>query len=170
MVSVRPAAAQVWNLQALDRSAAFRRGARCRGALPDTTHARPGSLRGREIPDSGARAHAATATALAPSGGAAHSHLCPARYSQLFAARNVKAETAIGQCYLHHRSSELWCFLDEIETAVPADPKVYVVIDNSAAHKTNLIRARLPNNRAITCTSRRHPPRGSTRPRGGSAS
>lgn len=169
MVSVRPAAAPVWNLQALDRSAACRRGARCRGALPGTTHPRPGSLRGREIPDSGARAHAATATAQAPSGGAAHSHICPARYSPLFAARNVKAETAIGHCYLHHRSSELRCFLDEIEAAVPADLNVHVVIDNSVAHKTNLIRARLPSAQAITCTSRRHPPRRSTRPRGGLA-
>ncbi len=60
--------------------------------------------------------------------------------TSLFAALDVKAGTVIGQCYPRHRASEFRCFLDEIEAAVPADLDVHLVLDNSATHKTKLIR------------------------------
>ncbi len=60
--------------------------------------------------------------------------------TSLFAALDVKAGTVIGQCYPRHRSSEFGRFLDEIEAGVPADLDVHLVLDNSATHKTKLIR------------------------------
>ena len=60
--------------------------------------------------------------------------------TSLFAAFDVKAGTVIGQCYPRHRASEFRRFLDEIEAAVPADLDVHLVLDNSATHKTKLIR------------------------------
>lgn len=60
--------------------------------------------------------------------------------TSLFAALDVKAGTVIGQCYPRHRASEFRRFLDEIEAAVPADLDVHLVLDNSATHKTKLIR------------------------------
>ncbi|KMO27606.1 endonuclease DDE [Methylobacterium variabile] len=60
--------------------------------------------------------------------------------TSLFAALDVKAGAVIGQCYPRHRASEFRCFLDAIEAAVPADLDVHLVLDNSATHKTKLIR------------------------------
>jgi transposase len=60
--------------------------------------------------------------------------------TSLFAALDVKAGTVIGQCYPRHRASEFRRFLDEIEAAVPADLDIHLVLDNSATHKTKLIR------------------------------
>jgi transposase len=60
--------------------------------------------------------------------------------TSLFAALDVKTGTVIGQCYPHHRADEFRRFPDEIEAAVPADLDVHLVLDNSATHKTKLIR------------------------------
>jgi transposase len=58
----------------------------------------------------------------------------------LFAALNVKTGAIIGQCHQRHRALEFRKFLDTVETAVPADLTIHVVLDNYATHKTPLIR------------------------------
>ena len=60
--------------------------------------------------------------------------------TSLFAALDVKAGTVIGRCYPRHRAAEFRRFLDEIDARVPQDLDVHLVLDNSATHKTRLIR------------------------------
>ncbi len=98
------------------------------------------SLRGREVPGSGARSHAAAAAAPARQVERRTHDYARHGTTSLFAALDVKAGTVIGQCYPRHRASEFRRFLDEIEAAVPADLDVHLVLDNSATHKTKLIR------------------------------
>jgi transposase len=60
--------------------------------------------------------------------------------TDLFAALNVTAGTVIGACHRRHRSVEFRAFLDIIDQSVPADLDIHLVLDNSATHKTALIR------------------------------
>ena len=60
--------------------------------------------------------------------------------TSLFAALDVKAGTVISKCMPRHRATEFRRFLDTVETRVPADLDVHVVMDNAASHKTKLIR------------------------------
>ena len=60
--------------------------------------------------------------------------------TSLFAALDVRAGKVIGRCFPRHRAAEFRRFLDEIDANVPPDPDVHLVLDNSAAHKTALIR------------------------------
>jgi transposase len=60
--------------------------------------------------------------------------------TSLFAALDVKAGTVIGRCFPRHRAVEFRKFLDEIDAAVPAGLDIHLVLDNSATHKTKLIR------------------------------
>ena len=46
----------------------------------------------------------------------------------------------IGKCFPRHRAAEFRKFLDEVEASVPPDLAVHLVLDNSATHKTKLIR------------------------------
>ena len=55
--------------------------------------------------------------------------------TSLFAALDVKTGKVIGQCYPRHRAQEFRRFLDVIETAVPADQEVHLILDNYATHK-----------------------------------
>ena len=57
----------------------------------------------------------------------------------LFAALDVAAGTVIGSCMRRHRAREFRAFLDEVESAVPADLDIHVVMDNASSHKTKLI-------------------------------
>ena len=57
----------------------------------------------------------------------------------LFAALDVKAGTVIGACKGRHRAIEFRAFLDQVETAVPADLDVHLVLDNAATHKTRIV-------------------------------
>ncbi len=59
--------------------------------------------------------------------------------TDLFAALDVKAGTAIGACQRRHRSVEFRAFLDTIERGVPPDLEVHLVLDNAATHKTRLV-------------------------------
>ena len=59
--------------------------------------------------------------------------------TDLFAALDVKAGTVIGTCKGRHRSTEFRAFLDQVETAVPTDLDVHLVLDNAATHKTRLV-------------------------------
>ena len=60
--------------------------------------------------------------------------------TSLFAALEVKSGKVLGECHRRHRSIEFRKFLDTIETAVPADLDVHLILDNYGTHKTALIR------------------------------
>ena len=79
----------------------------------------------------------------------------------LFAALDTATGAVIGSCMKRHRAREFRSFLDEVESAVPADLDIHVVMDNASSHKTGS-RTGSPSGRAGTATSPRHP-RGSTR-------
>jgi transposase len=59
--------------------------------------------------------------------------------TSLFAALDVKTGTVIGHCHARHRAVEFRKFLDRIDTAVPADLDVHLILDNYATHRTPLI-------------------------------
>ena len=58
----------------------------------------------------------------------------------LFAALDVATGKIIGKCFAHHRAREFRKFLCEIETNVPLDLDVHLVMDNFSTHKTPAIR------------------------------
>jgi len=60
--------------------------------------------------------------------------------TSLFAALDIASGAVIGRCYPKHRSSEFRKFLDQIETSVPSDLDVHLVMDNYATHKTKPVR------------------------------
>ena len=60
--------------------------------------------------------------------------------TSLFAALDAATGRVIGRCFPRHRAAEFRHFLDEIEAHVPPDLDVHLVLDNSATHKTKLIR------------------------------
>ena len=60
--------------------------------------------------------------------------------TSLFAALDVQTGTVIGECHRRHRGIEFRKFLDTIETAVPADLDVHLILDNYGTHKTAVIR------------------------------
>lgn len=60
--------------------------------------------------------------------------------TSLFAALDVKVGTVIGRCFPRHRATEFRRFLDTVETHVPGDLDIHVVMDNAGTHKTKLIR------------------------------
>src|SRR3954471_15514293 len=60
--------------------------------------------------------------------------------TSLFAALDVRAGKVTGRCFPRHRAIEFRKFLDEIEANLPPDLDVHLVLDNSATHKTKLIR------------------------------
>ena len=62
------------------------------------------------------------------------------RTTSLFAALDVATGQLIGECHRRHRAVEFRVFLDRIETAVPSDLEVHVILDNVSTHKTPLIR------------------------------
>ncbi len=59
--------------------------------------------------------------------------------TSLFAALDVKTSQVISQFHRRHRSTEFRQFLDAVDTAVPGDLDVHLVLDNYATHKTPLI-------------------------------
>jgi transposase len=58
----------------------------------------------------------------------------------LFAALDAQAGTVIGEIHRRHRSIEFRKFLDTIESSVPTDLDVHVILDNYGTHKTAIIR------------------------------
>ena len=58
----------------------------------------------------------------------------------MFAALDVKAGTIISQCLPRHRAAEFRRFLDMIESNVPDELDIHVVMDNASSHKTKSIR------------------------------
>jgi transposase len=60
--------------------------------------------------------------------------------TDLFAALNLATGQVVHQTRAQHRAIEFRKFLDLIDTSVPADLAVHVVLDNSSTHKTPTIR------------------------------
>jgi len=58
----------------------------------------------------------------------------------LFAALDVATGKVIGECRARHRSEEFRRFLDRIESEVPPDLDVHLIVDNYGTHKTAMIR------------------------------
>jgi transposase len=58
----------------------------------------------------------------------------------LFAALELKTSRVLGQLNRRHRSVEFRKFLDLIDSQVPADLEVHLIMDNYGTHKTALIR------------------------------
>ncbi len=61
--------------------------------------------------------------------------------TDLFAALDVRTGTVIARCQRRHRSCEFRGFLDEVETAVPDDLEVHLILDNLQTHKAPIIHA-----------------------------
>lgn len=59
--------------------------------------------------------------------------------TSLFAALDTRTGNVIGKTHRRHRSQEFRKFLDTIESNVPEDLDVHLVMDNYATHKTDAI-------------------------------
>jgi transposase len=59
----------------------------------------------------------------------------------LFAALDIATGEVIGQLHRRHRASEFLKFLRHVNTQVPADLDVHLVMDNYGTHKTQAVRA-----------------------------
>lgn len=60
--------------------------------------------------------------------------------TSLFAALDVKTGEVLGECHRRHRAREFRKFLETIDSNVPANLAVHLILDNYATHKTPLIR------------------------------
>lgn len=58
----------------------------------------------------------------------------------LFAALDVATGEVIGQLKRRHRSSEFLGFLRHIDSVVPDDPDVHLILDNYGTHKTQKVK------------------------------
>jgi transposase len=59
----------------------------------------------------------------------------------LFAALDIASGFVIAKCYKRHRAKEFLDFLKQIDTRVPDDLDIHMVMDNYATHKTPKIKA-----------------------------
>ena len=60
--------------------------------------------------------------------------------TSLFAALDVKVGSVLCQTHRRHRSVEFRQFLDHIDTQVPAELDVHIIMDNYGTHKSQMIR------------------------------
>jgi len=60
--------------------------------------------------------------------------------TSLFAALNVASGEVIGECHTRHRAKEFISFLNRIDTEVPEELAIHVVLDNYATHKTPAVK------------------------------
>lgn len=60
--------------------------------------------------------------------------------TSLFAALDVATGKVISRCFKRHRAKEFLAFLREIDSNVPQDVDVHLIMDNYATHKTPAIR------------------------------
>jgi transposase len=58
----------------------------------------------------------------------------------LFAALNVEDGTVIAQCRSRHRHQEFLAFLTHLDTQVPPDLDLHLIVDNYATHKHPSVR------------------------------
>jgi transposase len=60
--------------------------------------------------------------------------------TSLFAALDVATGKVIGECHRRHRSHEFLQFLETIDTHVPTDLDIHLILDNYGTHKTPRVR------------------------------
>ncbi len=60
--------------------------------------------------------------------------------SSLFAALDIASGKVIGSLHARHRTVEFKKFLRQIDTAVPAELDVHLILDNYTTHKTKAVR------------------------------
>jgi transposase len=60
--------------------------------------------------------------------------------TSLFAALDLNSSRVLGQLHRRHRSAEFRRFLDLIDSQVPAELDVHLILDNYGTHKTETIR------------------------------
>ncbi len=60
--------------------------------------------------------------------------------TSLYAALNVKSGKVTARTFSRQRARELRIFLNELDTNVPDDLEVHIILDNASAHKSALIR------------------------------
>ena len=60
--------------------------------------------------------------------------------TSLFAALDVATGKVIGECHRRHRSQEFLQFLETIDTQIPSDLDVHLILDNYGTHKTPRVR------------------------------
>jgi transposase len=59
--------------------------------------------------------------------------------TSLFAALELASGRVLGRCFRRHRSQEFRKFLDTIDTNVPPDLDIHLILDNYGTHKTAAI-------------------------------
>ena len=59
--------------------------------------------------------------------------------TSLFAALEAKSGKVIGQLHRRHRSMEFRRFVDQIDSVVPKDSDIHLILDNYGTHKTSMI-------------------------------
>ncbi len=55
--------------------------------------------------------------------------------TSLFAALDIATGKVIGRCHRRHRHQEFLRFLDQIESEVPAELEIHLILDNYGTHK-----------------------------------
>jgi DDE superfamily endonuclease len=60
--------------------------------------------------------------------------------SSLYAALDLASGKIIGSLHARHRATEFLAFLRKIDTEVPADLDVHLVLDNASTHKTPAVK------------------------------
>ena len=70
--------------------------------------------------------------------------------TSLFAALDIATGNVLGKCYRRHRSVEFLDFLRKIDSAVPVDLDIHLVLDNYGTHKTASVRQWLQKKAALS--------------------
>lgn len=71
----------------------------------------------------------------------------------LYAALNPQTGEVIGQAAARHTSQEFVTFLEEVVGTQPVDREVHVILDNFAAHKTELVKSFLAQHPTVQLRS-----------------
>ena len=56
--------------------------------------------------------------------------------TSLFAALDIATGRGIGQCYRRHRHQEFLKFLEVVDSRIPSEGEMHLVLDNYGTHKT----------------------------------
>ena len=60
--------------------------------------------------------------------------------TSLYAALETRTGAVLGECFPRHRAVEFRKFLDRIDTTVPPDLEIHLILDNASTHKTPMIK------------------------------
>jgi len=127
-----------------------RQGPGHRRALRRSARPRGGSVDRREVPNPGARPHAARlAHEARPRRDETHDYKRNGT-TTLFAALDVLEGKVVGRCMQRHRHQEFIRFLNAVDKTVPASKAMHVILDNYAAHKHPKVIAWLARHPRVT--------------------